>query len=324
ESSCYCFSPPQIKYSGRCKPGKFGIELFWAADATNSFPLNFLVYIGQNTLSAEEKSNSTTIPEALVMKLVKPYLNLGRNVTADNYFSSFHLCKKLLESNTTYVGTVRRNKRELPPAANTTDNRSKGDSVHFYCENVTLCSFWDKKNYPVLLLSSMHGQQANQTATKPDIVRFYNETKAGVDTLDKLNRGYSTKRKCRRWPYSIFFALLDNACYAALVLWNDRQNASESHYEFKKHLAYELCMPYIEKRKTQPGLRQTIRFAMQMLGVEIIDAQPLQSAAAPKQGRCRDCPRHPDRKVRKRCAKCHKFICTAHSRTETVCNMCNV
>ena len=133
---------------------------------------------------------------------------------------------------------------------------------------ITLCSHWDKKYIPVLLLSSMHGQQTNQATVKPDIVHFYG-TKAGVDNL-KLNCSYSTKRKCRCWLCSIFFALLDNACYAAFVLWNDRENVSKAHYVFKRDLAYELCMPHIKHRKTLPKFHQTIRG----VGIQFSDPHP--------------------------------------------------
>ena len=37
------------------KPGKFGIKVYWSVDAENSYPLQCLVYIGEKTLSSEEK-----------------------------------------------------------------------------------------------------------------------------------------------------------------------------------------------------------------------------------------------------------------------------
>ena len=134
------------------KPWKFGIELFWPANSSNSFPLNFVLHnIDQKTLSTESKMD-LPVPEAWVLKMVKLYLNLGRNLAA------FRLRKTLLENSTTFVGTMRRNKREVPPPTQSTQNRNKADSVHFYCEEITPCSYWDKKNIPVLFLSSMHGQ----------------------------------------------------------------------------------------------------------------------------------------------------------------------
>ena len=54
---------------------------------------------------------------------------------------------------------------------------------------------------------------------KPDIVEFYNSSKAGVDTMDQLVRYYSTKRKTRRWPLCIFFNILDISCFNSMVIY---------------------------------------------------------------------------------------------------------
>jgi len=54
---------------------------------------------------------------------------------------------------------------------------------------------------------------------KPEIITYYNNTKSGVDILDKLVRTYSCKRATARWTVAFFFNLVDIAAYNALVLW---------------------------------------------------------------------------------------------------------
>jgi len=51
---------------------------------------------------------------------------------------------------------------------------------------------------------------------KPEIINYYNKTKAGVDVLDKLVRAYSCKRSTRRWTVSLFFNVIDIAALNAL------------------------------------------------------------------------------------------------------------
>ena len=302
------------------KPGKFGIEVYWAVDADNSFPLRCLVYIGEKTLSTEEKNVSSTIPEAIVCNVTQPFLRKGRNITGDNYFSSLRLCQRLNDNQTTYVGTLRQNKREIPPIARSTVGRQRGDTAHFYTTGITLCSFWDKASRPVLIISSQHGHQENQSSGKPDIVTFYNSTKAGVNNLDKVNRTYFSKRKCRRWPYSVFFSLADNICYAALLLWNSEGN-SDTHYKFKRDLAYGLCIPLIRRRATICNLRKSVKDAIGRLGIQLVT--PLTPSVNERsQGRCYFCPRGPDRKQRKKCCACQRFICAAHGHTQTLCQNC--
>ena len=44
---------------------------------------------------------------------------------------------------------------------------------------------------------------------KPKIITHYNETKSGVDVLDKLVRTYSCKRASSRWTVASFLNMLD-------------------------------------------------------------------------------------------------------------------
>jgi len=183
-----CVDEMLVEFHGRVafrqyiptKPGKFGLKIYWVVDADNSFPLRCLPYIGEKTLTPEEKSCASSLPEAVVRKLVHKYLGEGRCITGDNYFSSLALTQFLLQERTTYVGTVRKNRRELPPASKTTAGRKRGDTQHFYTENATLCSFWDKGTAPVILMSSMHSRQLQNTAEgKSDIVLFYDQGRRG-------------------------------------------------------------------------------------------------------------------------------------------------
>ena len=52
--------------------------------------------------------------EYVVTKLLEPYLQKGYNVTMDNMFISKSLADYMIRQNTTLLGTVRLNKRELP------------------------------------------------------------------------------------------------------------------------------------------------------------------------------------------------------------------
>lgn len=300
------------------KPGKYGMLLYWLTEADTSFPLSFLVYNGQETLTASEKASSSSIPEALTMKLAAPYLDKGRNITMDNYFTSLPLAKRMLGRKTTIVGTLRGNRREVPEAAKCVRNRKKGDTVHFFHENITLCSYWDKKNKPVLLLSSMHRQPPNRTEGKSDVVLCYNETKSGVDNLDKLTRTYRSQRKCRRWPYGIYFTLVDVAVIAALKLWT--KTTDETHYVFKKELAKSLCMPLVYRRALLPGLNATVKTAMRLIGVDIARQERQETTAS--QGRCYLCPRGEDRKSRIKCSVCDNFVCPSHRDNMIACQSC--
>lgn len=51
----------------------------------------------------------------MVMRLTEPIFQSGRNITADNWSTSLELVRQWENKNLSYVGTIRKNKREVPP-----------------------------------------------------------------------------------------------------------------------------------------------------------------------------------------------------------------
>lgn len=315
-----CVDEQLVEFHGRVsfrqyipsKPGKFGIKIFWLVDQENSFPLKCLVYIGAGTLADEDKNASHSIGEAVVMKLAENWLNKGRNITADNWFTTTQLADRLLKKRTTIVGTMRRNNRSIPPAANSIAGRRKKDSVHYLSEGKVLCSFWDKKRVPVLLLSTMHSSAVHCENKKPEIVEFYNGNKGGVDTLDKLCRSYRCQRKSRRWSFSVFMALVDVGVVAAMRTMEQNELDIVSHFNFKCDLGFQLAMPLVRHRATLPNLKRSIKDSMRLLGVTFPSPRNAPITPLPAT-RCGYCTRQQDRKTRMRCSMCSVSICKDHA-----------
>lgn len=112
------------------------------------------------------------------------------------------------------VGTVRKNKREIPPLfTQKLKQRPINSSIFGFQENMTLLSYKPKQIKIVLLLSTMHHSdeidQDSGENCKPEIIKYYNSTKGGVDTVDFMIGNYSTARNSNRWPMTIFFSLLN-------------------------------------------------------------------------------------------------------------------
>ena len=153
----------------------------------------------------------------------------------------------------------------------------------------------------------MHASQENRNEEKPDVVQFYNQTKAGVDHLDKLVRSFRSQRKCRRWPYGIFFTLCDVAVITACKMWN-----KDDHYLFKRELSHELALSLIHRRINILGLRQKILSTMANVGVYRQPNSINERSTQALQGRCRIFPRHKDKKSKKKCQKCFVHVCNDH------------
>ncbi|KAJ8930578.1 hypothetical protein NQ314_016604, partial [Rhamnusium bicolor] len=99
-------------------------------------------------------------PEDIVLRLVEPIRNSRRNVTVDDWFTSYPVVVKLFnEYELTSIGTIKKNKWEIPPQLLAVRNREVISSQFAFQEDVTMVSYSPKKN--------------------PDIITFYNRTKGG-------------------------------------------------------------------------------------------------------------------------------------------------
>ena len=94
------------------KPVKFGIKFWLAVDVDTKYILNAIPYLRKK----ESRAPSQRLFDGVVMNLMQPYLGKGRNVTTDNFFTSYSLAKQLLQK-TSIVGTVNKARKELPPSA---------------------------------------------------------------------------------------------------------------------------------------------------------------------------------------------------------------
>lgn len=137
-------------FRGRCgfrvyipsKPNKYGIKIFALADAKTFYTSNMEVYVGVQPNGPYNVSNS---PSAVVERLCKPISGTKRNLTVDNWFTSKDLADSLLKNHKlTLVGTLRKNKRQLPSEF-ILGKRPISSSMFGFQENCTLVSFIPKK-----------------------------------------------------------------------------------------------------------------------------------------------------------------------------------
>ncbi|XP_035854995.1 uncharacterized protein LOC118494664 [Sander lucioperca] len=228
------------------KPGRYGLKSWVACDAGSSYAWNMQIYTGKSVSGAPERNQGARV----VMDLTKG-LRGPRNVTCDNFFTSYELARLLLiERHLTMVGTVRKNKPELPSQS----------SKFAFTPTVTLVSYVPKRNKNVVLLSTLHMGDARVSAgrhAKPDIILHYNSTKGSVDNLDKLVGTYSCRRKTARWPLAVFHNILDVSAYNAFVLWRElrpkwMRGKLNRHRAFLEELGRALVTPLIERRRCLP------------------------------------------------------------------------
>lgn len=93
------------------------------------------------------------------------------------------------------MGTINKNKRELPPSV-TEQGRAELFSTKLLKNAKTVLSVYQcKPKRNVVILSTQHQHVAISTDAKkkPETVTYYNHTKVWVDVLDQMARQYSVK-----------------------------------------------------------------------------------------------------------------------------------
>ena len=323
------------------KPAKYGIKVWWVCDAKNFYPLIGQIFTGKTGTSREINQG-----ERVVKYLVITYKNSGRNITMDNFFTSLPLAKHLLSWNLTIVGTLKRNKCYIPQEMAPCKSRQVLSSLFGFHDEVTICSYVPKKKKAVTLISTFHHDATiTEMKEKPEIVQFYNETKSGVDEMDKLLRRYTTQRRTNRWPLALFFNIVDIAALAAYIIYmanNDMLNRRTSDRRlFLRSLGEELSLPAIEDRALNV---QAMRHFSARSGVEGIlkkslivpnvsensgstSQPPPRDATGRKKvvGVCKMCFAAPEKrrgKTRKACQTCKNPVCDEHSYTFCRCKDC--
>ncbi|XP_050302765.1 piggyBac transposable element-derived protein 3-like [Anthonomus grandis grandis] len=120
-----CIDEMLVSFRGRCrfkmympnKPCKYGIKIVCMTDARTHYFFNGYIYTGKDSdgFGLEKHLKKFNKPTQSVLRLVQPIAGSNRNITADNWFTSLELVEQLKNRKLTYVGTVKKNKKEIPP-----------------------------------------------------------------------------------------------------------------------------------------------------------------------------------------------------------------
>nr|CAH7767135.1 unnamed protein product [Callosobruchus chinensis] len=192
---------PFIQYMPS-KPDKYGIKYWLLCDAQTRYILSGIPYLGKD----ETQEQGVSLGTHVVLQLARPFLDKGRNITCDNFFTSLELAEKLKQRKTSLVGTLRRNKVEVPQPVQSGDDAYY--STFLYKHNETLLTaYQSKRKKNVLILSSLHttGCKVEQETEKkkPETVEYYNKNKGGVDVVDKMTRQYNVRAGYDQCTYYI-------------------------------------------------------------------------------------------------------------------------
>ncbi|UYV83449.1 hypothetical protein LAZ67_23001049 [Cordylochernes scorpioides] len=238
---------------------------------------NFRQYIPRK--NPEGPYNVSNSPSD-VERLCEPIKGTGRNVTMDNWFTSYSLALKLLQQyRLAIVGTLKRNKKEIPSEFVISRGRNVHTSVFGFQSEMTLLSYKPKENKVILMLSTLHHDANIDDSTgelkKPEMIMFYNMTKGGVDMMDEMTARYNCARNSRRWPNDLIEEMVKVRTVSGRMPCEIKEKASD---------IFNLLEPGPSK-KPKIGERH----------------------------RCKKCQKEKkDRKTIQHCQYCFAFLCVTH------------
>ena len=317
-----------LAFRGKCsfkvcitsKPGKYGIKVWSMVDVSNAYLMNAQIYKGK--LSDGPERHQT---KRVVKDLTTSIINFGKNVTSENFFTDFSLAIELFEKNLTILGTLRKNKRKIPPLLQRSRKRKLFSTEFDFSKDypLTMCRYVPQVNKAVLLLSSMHYDNKIQEneSFKPDMILDYNETKSDVDTLDQLVNNYACKRVTNRWPMILFYWMLDVVAYNSaagfMAKAPDIYKVHQKHRHFLSALSEQLCKGKIERRfltETKYKAKHVITCMEAFVNVEKVAGPSQNQNNGNQKKRCKKCPRKLGKKTKKSCIICSEPICDSHNK----------
>lgn len=318
-------------FRGRCrfrqyipsKPNKYGIKLFALVDAKMVYTYNMEIYAGKQPDGPFCISNK---PTDVVKRMAGPLFGTGRNITGDNWFTDLDLIDELKLKKLSYVGTVRKNKRQLPASFVNVKGRKQRTSMFGFNDDKVLVSYVPKERKNVILASSLHNNDAIDANSgdlmKPEIITFYNSTKGGVDTVDKMCATYNVSRNTRRWPMVIFYACLNVAGINSMVISIGNGLETQTRRVYLKTLSHQLTVGHLARRSLNTiGIPTQLQYRMKRLAPT---GNRQKSPPPPaKRRKCVTCVAEMAfrRMTNYECCNCHQAICLSHA--NHLCQHCS-
>ena len=205
----------------RTKRSRFGIK-FYTLSTDSGITLDNIIYCGNLDEELEPVDGYLTT-ERIPITLCADYLQEGRVLFVDNYYTTVRLAKYLLDRNTHTVGTIRSNRKGFPKEL-AKEILQKGTSVFYSCEDIKIMivryrsdkNKSDGKPKVVHVLSTIHRNQVKDTRKtnragepikKPSCVMDYNLHMGGVDKIDQQLHQIYALRKNYKWYRKIFLRL---------------------------------------------------------------------------------------------------------------------
>lgn len=251
-----CIDESLVLFKGRLafkqyiksKRHRFGIKLFILMDTEADYILDTIIYTGSTT-EYQKTDPKLGISGAIVMSLMKPYLEKGHKLYTDNWYTSPFLAEALHISKTNLCGTVRSHRKQMPKIEK---KLKKGDTASLSTDKILVTKWMDRRE--VTMLTTFHEDKlvatgktdymTGESKKKPECVKYYNVNMGAIDKVDMLLSSVECLRKSMKWYKKIFFHYIDLMIVNAYSLYKIKTGENISLAEFQLTLIRELLEKY--------------------------------------------------------------------------------
>ena len=211
-------------------------------------------YIPHNLLTGKDDSLDCELgmTSAVVLRMVEPLQNRGHHLYMDNLYTSPKLFRELHLLGFEACGTLRLNRKGVPPEVKTVMKKGERRRVALD-DDLNIVQWHDKR--VVSILSTLHGDSpveverrsrhaagGREVVEKPEAITEYNKFMGGVDKGDQLLSYYGFPHRTIKWWKRAFFFLFDAAIVNSYIMYTKSHSTGRklTHEQFRIQLAKEL------------------------------------------------------------------------------------
>ncbi|KAJ8704146.1 hypothetical protein PYW07_013440 [Mythimna separata] len=149
----------------KTKAAKFGVKTYELCESSTGYLWSFFVYLGKATTYDPTFPSTLLKSTATVLTLIHPLLDKGYTLFMDNWFNSPLLARFLKTRKTDCVGTLRANRRNVPPLISLCKLK-EGQFTARHSGDITVMAYQDKIR-KISTISTYHGIQQGRMEPKP-------------------------------------------------------------------------------------------------------------------------------------------------------------
>ena len=234
-----------MKFYIPMKPHKWGFKIHLLCDSDSHYLYNMLFDPGKAGKSFIWNENTSSLSEAIVLKLLEPLDNKKkRNVFFDGWYSSLSLMKKLSKMGYLNTTVLRASSKELPAKIKTEG--------------------YNKAYNEELLIQKYEGKKTIYFATNykidiEELRNIYNIKNRAVDTFDAYLQISSIQRRTLKWYKKIFVFGIDAAIINSKILFELKTGKPITTVKFKENLVDEIFNLNKRRKNIENNFNENIR-----------------------------------------------------------------